>query len=1393
MKKASFFNKVSFFSVMLFLIVIFLFPPSSHAQSPKEERDRANALYKDAREKYNRSDFHGAVRQLEETLTIFKKLGKKPAATIGLLGDCYRSLGDYRKAIAYYEQALAIDDETGDRKGKGYRLGALGAAYNSLGDYRKAFAYYEQALAIADEIGDRKVKGYRLGGLGDSYYGLGDYQKAIANFEQALAIDDEIGDRKGKGYRLGALGTAYNSLGDYRKAIAYYEQALAIADEIGDRKGKRDRLGRLGYAYNSLGDYRKAIAYFEQSLAIYEEIPNKPGKVYVLGALGNAYNSLGDYRKATTYYEQALAIVQEIGDKKGKGNCLGALGTAYNSLGDYLAAIAYYEQALVIYEEIPNKPGKVYVLGGLGNAYNSLGDYRKAIAYCEQALAIAQEIGDKKGKGNCLSSLGNAYNSLGDYRKAIAYYEQSLAIAEEIGDKRGKGNNLGNLGIAYYSLVDYRKTIVYLEQALAIAEEVEDRKSKGAWLSHLGNAYNSLGDYRKAIAYYEQALAIAEEIGNKRGKGNNLGNLGIAYYSLGDYRKTIAYYEKALAIAEEIEDRKGKGHWLSHLGIAYYSLGDYRNAIAYHEKAIAGYKEIGVPYGLPEGNLGDAYLAQDRNDEAFAIYTKQNHPIRLGRFYLKKKDFQKAKEQFDRNRESDERRKAAGVIISRWIGLGLSHEGLKEHDRAYGWYTKAIDFMEEQRAALTPAEREHYFEGSEFDFPRIEAYKGAARCAFQLGKFEDAFYWAENTRGRVLSELLSRRHAGEHYKIPSLLAREEEELATAIMINKKQQQTAFQQNNPQLLKQAEAEYPTLKQKMENIIDRLRKEYPQYASIKYPQPVKLSQISLKKGETIIEYEVTDPYTIGLVIRDGSVIKAFKVDKTRTELEAIVSKFRAPFQEGANMNEFSLNIAKDLSDLLIKPALPVLKKGERLIIIPNESLSLLPFESLLLSAPVETLREEAVLLAQATKQTAKGTIDKATIIRGLTKVPVTRSRGVYVAPRITTHILFDAGSAQIKNESETQLKEIASALASKELKNAAIQIEGHTDSGGDPKYNMKLSLKRAQAVYDYMAKSGIREDRLTYTGKGDTKPIADNKDDAGKRLNRRVDFVRTDSRGVERASSSSQITDFVYAIDEYPISYYQSASVLTLQRGLHINRIKEQNFFGLGDPVFDAKDERVSDKRAVKIIAKKTGISSYDIADNEETKDAGYSFSRLVNTAKEVKEVGKLFNKSKLLLGLDASKEKLKQEDLTSRKYVLFSTHGILGNEIPYIKQPALVLSLVGNVKEDGFLTASEIFNMDLNADIVGLSACKTGLGVQSAGEGVVGLSRAFMYAGTDTVLVSLWSVADESTYKLMVKFFDGLRSGKDKMTALKEAKDHLRKNGYDNPFYWAPFILMGEAN
>ena len=120
-------------------------------------------------------------------------------------------------------------------------------------------------------------------------------------------------------------------------------------------------------------------------------------------------------------------------------------------------------------------------------------------------------------------------------------------------------------------------------------------------------------------------------------------------------------------------------------------------------------------------------------------------------------------------------------------------------------------------------------------------------------------------------------------------------------------------------------------------------------------------------------------------------------------------------------------------------------------------------------------------------------------------------------------------------------------------------------------------------------------------------------------------------------------------------------------------------------------------------------------------------------------------------------------------------------------------LVGNKTADGFLRTDEIFNLRLNPSLVMLSACETGLGKEKRGEGVIGLTRAFMYAGAPTVGVSLWSVADKSTAELMTNFYQRfLGSGASASSAMREAQlSMISAKKYSAPFYWAPFVLVGE--
>ncbi len=184
--------------------------------------------------------------------------------------------------------------------------------------------------------------------------------------------------------------------------------------------------------------------------------------------------------------------------------------------------------------------------------------------------------------------------------------------------------------------------------------------------------------------------------------------------------------------------------------------------------------------------------------------------------------------------------------------------------------------------------------------------------------------------------------------------------------------------------------------------------------------------------------------------------------------------------------------------------------------------------------------------------------------------------------------------------------------------------------------------------------------------------------------------------------------------------------------------------------------------------------------------------LPDSESEVKEIRLFFlanGDADMVLNADASEHLLKSDALMDYKYLHFATHGQVNESKPELSR----VFLSPTDEEDGSLYAGEIYNLKINADLVTLSACETGLGKIAKGEGIVGLSRAFQYAGANNLIVSLWQVADKSTSDLMIKFYDHhLHNDYTGYSmALRQAKlSLLRTDQYSNPYYWAPFILVG---
>lgn len=195
----------------------------------------------------------------------------------------------------------------------------------------------------------------------------------------------------------------------------------------------------------------------------------------------------------------------------------------------------------------------------------------------------------------------------------------------------------------------------------------------------------------------------------------------------------------------------------------------------------------------------------------------------------------------------------------------------------------------------------------------------------------------------------------------------------------------------------------------------------------------------------------------------------------------------------------------------------------------------------------------------------------------------------------------------------------------------------------------------------------------------------------------------------------------------------------------------------------------------------------------TFDQKDNLSNLPGTEAEVTSIAKLFDadktKQRILLNADATEKTIKSGELKDFRLLHFATHGMV-DEV----NPELSRIYLKNVEEseDGYLYSGEIYNLQLNASLVTLSACQTGLGKISKGEGVIGLSRALVYAGAKNIVVSYWSVADQSTAELMTNFYrEVLQPNATLTTSLQKVKvDMMNSNEYSAPYYWAPFVLIG---
>ncbi|MFQ5674421.1 MAG: CHAT domain-containing protein [bacterium] len=249
---------------------------------------------------------------------------------------------------------------------------------------------------------------------------------------------------------------------------------------------------------------------------------------------------------------------------------------------------------------------------------------------------------------------------------------------------------------------------------------------------------------------------------------------------------------------------------------------------------------------------------------------------------------------------------------------------------------------------------------------------------------------------------------------------------------------------------------------------------------------------------------------------------------------------------------------------------------------------------------------------------------------------------------------------------------------------------------------------------------------------------------------------------------------YLVEEHPLSYASSASLLQPQGTKEKQASKSLLAFANPDFSGEQKQGIVDWVRA--LFPFKSVLR-------------GEQFLPLPFAEREVKSIVEDFTDAAVFVHKDATELKFKQT-ASDYRYIHVATHNLANDQQPMYSK--IVLAQQKFQKEDGFLQTYEVFNVNLHADLVVLSGCSTGLGTLRRGEGLIGMSRAFQYAGAENLLVSLWPVNDKSTADLMKAFYGNLKRGMSKARALQQAKIKLihSEDWRRNPFYWGAFVLIG---
>jgi CHAT domain-containing protein len=976
------------------------------------------------------------------------------------------------------------------------------------------------------------------------------------------------------------------------------------------------------------------------------------------------------------------------------------------------------------------KAQQAYAEGRRLRAQQSENAQTQAIPHFEEALGYWRALGDKLMAAHALYYIAEGHWRLGRLQQSLSYFGQAREQALEAGEQREVATAETFIADLHISLGEPRKSIEYYDRAILQWRFLKDIYSEARTLNKLSLAYTMLGDTRKALEGYGQALEVWRNLDNRQQMAGALNGIGGVYETLGEWQKALEHYDRALALYQSTGNRRSAAIALNNLGFIYEQLSESRKAMEYYEQALTEWRALGA-----------------RNEESWTL-------INVGATYARMNVPQKALEHYQRSlqlRRAENDRHGEGIAL---FLMGDLHAP-SDPRKALEYYDQALPLL---RAAEDPWREALALRGlgmlhmSLGDLPRAQGYLNHALALFhnvgaQGGEAQTLYGLAKLDRERGDFAATLRR------------------LESAIALVERTRADVRSQR-------LRASYTTSTQKFYELqIDTLMRLH-QARQAEGFDALAVQASERARARSLLELLVESR----IDVREG--VDATLLERERALAKLLNEKATRQLELGVNSPE-SAALKLEISQLenefeMVRAAIRKDNPHYDALVQPQpltlaEIQQQLDDDTLLLEY---RLGDERSWLWAITNRTLK--------TYELPKREQIELAAAQFRRHLTARSLAGKGETPLQRrrriaEADAQLPVAAKRLSAIILDPAAGQFA-----------NKRLVIVPDGALHytSFAALPVPGRERESWGAGG-----------RGTKISSR--FSLTPS--LPRSLAPSLPRSFRPLIVDHEIVILPSASVITTQRREMAGRpIAPKLLAVLADPVFHPEDERFG--RAAKRPSAKSqepqpASRSIEHPSEESFGDLARKLPRLPFTLREADRIlalapaGAAFRAT----GFKASRDTALDPELGRYRYLHFATHGLLDSERPGLS--ALALSMVDETGEpkDGFLRANDVYNLKLPAELVTLSGCQTGLGKAVNGEGLVGLTRGFMYSGAARVVVSLWNVNDHATSELMARFYRRMLKGNQRpAAALRMAQvDMWRQTRWRAPYYWATFVLQGE--